>query len=712
MAAAGTLERMVGEAWQGWRRLGLALVILAGFCHGNSVERKIYVPLNSTTPCVRLLNATHQIGCQSSRNGDTGVIHVVEKEEDLAWVVETGRTPPYMVLLEGNLFTKDTMQKLRGSSRVSGIAVTLSKPSPPSGFSPDLRCPNDGFGVYTSDHGAQYAHCNKTVWNPLGNGFSYEDFEFPIFLLQDENETEVIKQCYRDHNIPRNGSVPAYPLCAMQLFSHMHAVTSTATCMRRNSIQTSFSINPEVVCDTLAGYNVWSALRPVNVSGTLDPEDQVIIAATRMDSRSFFWNLAPAADSTVSGLVAQLAAAEALHKLPDVQSLPRNIMFTFFQGEAFDYIGSSRMVYDMEKGRFPVKLENIHSFVELNQVALRNNSNLWLHTDPVSRNNVTVNTEVQQLVQALLNTSVANVTVQEVDQSQPLPPASFQRFLRVRNIPGVVLTDHQGAYSNKYFHSMYDTADSIHMDYPDGLSKEEALEYVTEAAKSLADVASVYATALYRLAGGNDTSAIKADPKTVTKMLYGFLKMSNNSWFQSIIKADWKSILEETPSQYYVTANLQGTRPSPNNSTRFLLSVLANLTGTVVNYTKEECQRPEKAADSRRELYDYYWVQGPLDGNMTSRLPYCVRTTIHSHLAESPAFELGQWDSTEYSTWTESRWKEIRARIFLVPSHQLEVITLVVGIAIFLVSLAVTYFINAKADVLFSSSQDTGDVAY
>ena len=30
----------------------------------------------------------------------------------------------------------------------------------------------------------------------------------------------------------------------MQLFSHMHAVISTATCMRRSLIQSTFSINP------------------------------------------------------------------------------------------------------------------------------------------------------------------------------------------------------------------------------------------------------------------------------------------------------------------------------------------------------------------------------------------------------------------------------------------------------------------------------------
>lgn len=40
----------------------------------------------------------------------------------------------------------------------------------------------------------------------------------------------------------------------------------------------------------------------------------------------------------------------------------------FLLQETFDYIGSSRMVYDMERDKFPLRLDNIHSFVELNQV--------------------------------------------------------------------------------------------------------------------------------------------------------------------------------------------------------------------------------------------------------------------------------------------------------------------------------------------------------
>ena len=39
------------------------------------------------------------------------------------------------------------MEKLKGrTGRIAGLAVSLAKPSPTSGFSPSVQCPNDGFG--------------------------------------------------------------------------------------------------------------------------------------------------------------------------------------------------------------------------------------------------------------------------------------------------------------------------------------------------------------------------------------------------------------------------------------------------------------------------------------------------------------------------------------------------------------------------------------
>lgn len=39
--------------------------------------------------------------------------------------------------------------------------------------------------------------------------------------------------------------------------------------------------------------------------------------------------------------------------------------------ETFDYIGSSRMVYDMENNQFPLDLDNVHSILEVGQVSQR-----------------------------------------------------------------------------------------------------------------------------------------------------------------------------------------------------------------------------------------------------------------------------------------------------------------------------------------------------
>nr|XP_019571979.1 PREDICTED: nicastrin [Rhinolophus sinicus] len=685
-------------------------VLLAGLCGGNSVERKIYIPLNKTAPCVRLLNATHQIGCHSSISGDTGVIHVVEKEEDLQWVLTDGPNPPYVVLLEGTLFTRKVMEKLKArTSRIAGLAVSLAKPSPASGFSPSVQCPNDGFGVYSNSYGPEFAHCREIQWNYLGNGLAYEDFSFPIFLLEDENETNVIKQCYRDHNLSQNGSAPAFPLCAMQLFSHMHAVISTVTCMRRSSIQSTFSINPEIVCDPLSDYNVWSMLKPINVSGTLEPDDRVVVAATQLDSRSFFWNVAPGAESAVASFVTQLAAAEALHKAPDVTTLPRNVMFVFFQGETFDYIGSSRMVYDMEKGKFPVQLENIDSFVELRQVALRNSLKLWMHTDPVSQKNESVRNQVEHLLTTLEKSGagIPAVILQRPNQSQPLPPSSLQRFLRARNISGVVLADHATVFHNRYYQSVYDTAENVNVSYPEWQSPEEDLHFVTDTAKTLADVATVLGRTLYQLAGGSNFSdTIQADPQTVTRLLYGFLVRANNSWFQSILRQDLRSYLGDGPLQHYIAVS------SPTNTTYVVQCALANLTGKVTNLTREQCQDPSKVPNENKDLYEYTWVQGPLNPNETERRPQCVRSTARLARALSPAFELGQWGSTEYSTWTESRWKDISARIFLIASKELEFITLTVGFGVLIFSLVITYCINAKADVLFIAPREPGAVSF
>ncbi|TSP09122.1 Nicastrin [Bagarius yarrelli] len=524
-----------------------ALLLSFFYAHGScsSVEQKIYVTLKNTTPCVRLLNATHQIGCQSSISGDTGVLHVLETENDLEWIAETGPHAPYMVLMESLAFT---------------------------------RC-----CVYTELYGPELANCNATVWKSTGERLlSYEDFPFPIFSLfslPDDNETQVIRK----------------------------------------------------LCDPLMDYNVWATIRPINATAKGHKQNEsMVIAATR---------------------------------------------------ETFDYIGSSRMVYDMQNNKSVIDFDNVHSFLEIGQVGLWNKRNMWMHSDPISRRNVSVNEEVGSLVSNIKSAaSTLNLSLDEPNATQALPPSSFQRFLRVRPIPGVVLADHQSSFINKYYESLYDTAEYLKVSYPPDLSPEEQLEYETEAAK----------------------------------LLYGFLVNSNNSYFRSLLPRDIvskerNSIFSLSPPQYYVSLS---QNQQPKSVTTFVKYVLANMTGTATSLNQSQCQNPKDVPGESKDLYLYDWVYGSESENHTKGEPFCVRAPVRLAKAVSPAFELQQYGSKEYSTWTESRWKKIEARIFLVASPQLQMLTLGVGIAVLLVSLLGTYFISSKADILFSSSHDAPNTTY
>uniref|UniRef100_A0A8C7Z291 Nicastrin n=1 Tax=Oryzias sinensis TaxID=183150 RepID=A0A8C7Z291_9TELE len=586
------------------------LVISSCSVSSNSVGNKIYINLNETFPCVRLLNATHQIGCQSSFAGDVGVVHLLESEENLDWVLGSGPNPPYMVILESTLFTRPIMMKLKhGSQRVAGVVVVEPTTNPPDGFSPHTSCPNENTGVYSESYGPSYAHCNVTVWNPLGTGLSYEEFDFPIFSMKDSNDTEVLRRCYREHNRAVNGSTPQYPLCAMQLFSHMSAVRDTATCMRRSEIP--FSLTPGTcisqenkfdceVCDPLGDENVWASTKPLNNTAKGHKEgESVVIAAAKMDSRSFFFDVAPGADGTATGLVALLAAANALRNA--TAELNRTILYTFFHGETFDYIGSSRMVYDMENNQFALDLDNVHSILEVGQVALGSNSRLWLHSDPVSRRNSSVNVEVQKLASNLhLAAAGLNISLEEPNVTQPLPPSSLQRFLRARPIPGVVIENHQASFTNKYYQSIFDNAESLQLNYSPNLTAEEQLEFVTDAAKNLTEVATAVARGLYLQAGGHPAgmNAVQADSRLVSKMLYTFLVRGKNSWSEQLVSPELASQLKDRPTNFYIGVHQQMSEP------RFMVqTILANLTGTIVNVTKENCQKQKEDEEDVRNKH-------------------------------------------------------------------------------------------------------------
>ncbi|CAH3146332.1 unnamed protein product [Pocillopora meandrina] len=665
--------------------------------NGDKVAQKIYQQLSGVNPCVLLTNATHQIGCTSSMSGHVGVLHYIKSEADVDWIIQNGSHAPYVPLFRSDLFTLEIVDRLIQKEKING-ALVIAVPSgkyryTPKADSPDYECPKDNFGIYSGDK--KYENCKEVKWNPKGTGMSFKYFDIPMFALNDEAEVDDLLQCYKTHNSQEH---PDYPLCAVQLKDFMYAAKDTPTCVRKSNIPNPIGAN---FCMPLGDKNVWGTLYPIK------KKKKVVMLATKLDSNSFFHDLVPGVDNDGSGIVVALAVAKALGALKRNGSLPEtknHIMFTFFQGEAWDYIGSSRMVYDMDKDEFPsdpwkvdgkdltLKTGDIKYFLELNQVGLSRNK-LWAHSDPVSAKDSETEGKVNNIVKALENAGKKyNLDIQE-PADKPLPPSSFQMFLKKnRSIPGIVLTDHKEEYSNKFYNShfddLYQVGGNVSMD-------NDTVYVITEFTKKLSNISSTVATALYTLA--NDGTApdfdIKADEALVGHLIFCLFNRSDCPLYRQASDSNktWTSF-KKTPVSLKPFPRYVSVNGSSNALTRTVKYLLLYFTGYHFPPGKyEEC----KESDGVEKI--------KVLGQKLQGL--CVTGSVFESPAVSPAFVEENYDSTEYSTWAESTWNDdLTVQLFLVASPKLEGVTLGAGLTITFLSFVLVYFINKKADVIFTST--------
>ena len=127
-------------------------------------------------------------------------------------------------------------------------------------------------------------------------------------------------------------------------------------------------------CDPLGNVNIFVPLLAANKSdGPLRNRSLIFISA-RMDSASMVWlkiriiymlkvdlyrcfmfqfdGLSVGADTAITSLVTLVAVTDMLSKVKDKlrNGNVDNVISVLFNGESFDYIGSSRMAYDMMNG--------------------------------------------------------------------------------------------------------------------------------------------------------------------------------------------------------------------------------------------------------------------------------------------------------------------------------------------------------------------------
>ncbi|PSN40779.1 Nicastrin [Blattella germanica] len=546
------------------------------------IRDKMYESIEGASACFRRLNGTHQFGCSSHRSGNVGIIHFIESETDLDWLINKATVVPYMAVLKPENFTREVMWKLKNSDKVNGVVLINNKTdNPPDHFTHEAKCPNQYSGLSLHEQTCNIAD----PWNPDGTG---------------------ITMCFLTHNAYDKDGQDKRSLCALEMNSFMLAAVDSKTCIRRSSAQTI--LNRVRYCDPLGDRNIWATLYPR--SKQEKENNTVIVIAAPLDGTSMFDGLVPGAVSPVTGLVTLLMTARILASIAqnegDIESQQDdNVMFLLLNGESYDYIGSSRLVWDMEHGVFPMKpdlsiknqpkpfyLHNIKLFVELSHLSNHgwnsetNITNFYIHQYGPSSNKIQ-SSAVMALQEAseayrfslfkdtnLCAIHAKRVTImpkdihlarrirgeraevtsfkEEIDKASSntglkfngvdsLPPSSLQSILlKDQMTAGVVLADYDSHYLNRYYHSIMDDSANINYTYQNGSDpSKDSIQMM------VATFSKILAVTVYKL--------IKGTGAEVDELFHCYLDTMNCPLFRAVSN---KPKLDKKPASLYIMIGL------------------------------------------------------------------------------------------------------------------------------------------------------------
>lgn len=320
---------------------------------------------------------------------------------------------------------------------------------------------------------ATHATQRDYTWNPPGLGLTSLSFPFPIFQL--DNVTSPNAQLRAQYNTETSNR--AVNVARMEL--SMEGTGNSSACITAKT------------CYPLGGNSIWSALPPIapsspenNISNSSPP---IIVVVAQIDSTALFHRLIQAADSPLSGLIAMLAAAEILgseaNSAAVVEKYSRRVVFLAVMGEPWDFMGSRRLLWEMEQGSSSVdglSLDAVEGLIEIGQIGkaqrqgqsiasafprVNGNSSgtyqLYAHTEKTGAAAVAAR-PLQAALEAV-SFAGSEIVLSNASTTTPgLPPSTASSLLRQRpDLAAVVIEEFDTEFLNGPYHSQYDTVERI-----------------------------------------------------------------------------------------------------------------------------------------------------------------------------------------------------------------------------------------------------------
>ncbi|KAF7831128.1 nicastrin [Senna tora] len=595
-------------------------------------------------PCVRLLNLSGPIGCSNpGREKVVAPIVTFENANELS--------KPSAILM--NIYSR-IADDLSFASKVAGVLVESGSEvqNKLNGFSPEWKFPQVEFAPY---------HNKRYEWNPNGSGIMWKSYNFPVFLLSDSS-TETLHEVVIKNENDKKGytaNVAEFDLVMQTTKSGTH---DSESCLK------------EAVCLPLGGYSVWSALPPINISSS-DHSKRIILTVASMDSASFFRDKNLGAESPISGLIALLAAVDALSHVDGLGDLTKQLVFVVFTGEAWGYLGSRRFLLELDMHSDAVHglnyslIETVFEIGSVGKGFIEGGHNFFAHTAGVSSASNETMVALKHAQESLVS---ENIKITSPSDSNPgIPPSSFMAFLKKNPvIPGVVLEDFDAVFANKFYHSHLDDLSNIN-------------------SSTIVAAASLVARTLYILASDKDVkdpalTAINVNVSLVEELV-GCLLDCDPGLSCELVK-NYISPSSACPS-HYVGVVIDEPSSTPytgyiNDVPRFIWNFLADRTSIPRENGSTSCQQ---GCNNRDEVC----IKAETDGKGV-----CVTSTTRYVPAYSTRlkFESGVWNVLPPNSsddmgvvdpiWTESNWNTIGIQVYTVQDAAYDRLVLFGGITI------------------------------
>eukprot|EP01080_Neovahlkampfia_damariscottae_P004799 gene4799-8385_t len=439
------------------------------------VYEKIFTTLNDKDQMILLSSPKGHFGSSGTSkfgNKVTGPLYPILNEENIQEFSIRSDTNQFIIVLSEELIHKETFSKFKD---IKGLLILNEfGVIPTKGYSPGSKSPNFKFGFHFKNESIEGYN-----WNPIGSNLNFEYFEYPVIQLSKEQSNEIKEQSIL--NLRNQFQFQIDLLYDYNSFKSKNSIE----CLEKQ------------LCDPIGGQSVWSVL----FFKENYQKKKFIISTSQSDSLSLFHSNSMNA-RTLSSVISNLAAADAIKRLVNPNHLEKNILFSFFTGESFGYTGSKKWLEDINQFKckkylksicldpfiYSMEFKNIldiEHVIEIGQIG-ENNNTLFFHSiddklndksknKPSPKNKPTLNNKpndehfkssnITYLFNIFKNVSTLldnGIKIKQSKLSNIIPPGSLNSFL-FHDKSGIILNEFDDEFKNKYYQSKFDNIENINL---------------------------------------------------------------------------------------------------------------------------------------------------------------------------------------------------------------------------------------------------------